>query len=333
MQRALDLASEGLGYVSPNPMVGCVIVHNDQIIGEGFHEKFGCPHAEVNAINIVQNKDLLRQSTVYVSLEPCSHHGKTPPCADLLVTMEVERVVVGMEDPNPKVSGRGIQRLRDAGISVQTNVLKERCMELNQRFIVNQVKKRPYVILKWAQTSDGYIARSDGSSKWISSRESRRLVHKWRAEEDSILVGAATAIIDDPQLNVRDWHGKDPLRVILDRQGKLPADLKVFTDGKPSICYTEKTNQETSSVQWIGLGKNYSVESVLAHLHSKGIGSLIVEGGSKTLQRFISTGLWDEARIFTSDSVFGEGIPAPPMPSGRFAEQYQYTDRLQIYIN
>ena len=291
MQRALDLAAAGLGHVSPNPMVGCVIVFEEKIIGEGFHGKYGGPHAEVNAVNSVQDKELLRQSTVYVNLEPCSHHGKTPPCADLLVSMGVKRVVVGMKDPNPLVSGRGIQRLKDSGINVETDVLKERCMEVNRRFITNQVRNRPYVILKWAQTSDGFIARSDGSSKWISAKESRRLVHKWRAEEDSILIGSATARIDDPRLNVRDWHGNDPLRIILDPKDRLPSDLKVFTDGLPSVCLTKNSAHESKDVKWIAIGEDYAVANILSHLYKMGIGSVIVEGGSKTLKHFIDAGL------------------------------------------
>jgi diaminohydroxyphosphoribosylaminopyrimidine deaminase/5-amino-6-(5-phosphoribosylamino)uracil reductase len=333
MQRALDLARLGLGAVSPNPMVGCVIVHQDEIIGEGYHKVFGGPHAEVNALNNVKRQDLIPESTVYVNLEPCSHYGKTPPCSQLLISKRVRKVVIGMADPNPRVAGQGIQQLESAGIEVEHGILKGDCAELNRRFLVNQKLKRPFVILKWAQTADGFIARKDGSSKWISSAGSRRLVHKWRAEEDAILIGAATARVDNPSLTVRDWEGIDPLRVVLDRNNTLSNDLNLFTDGKMTYCYTALHDENSDSFRRISLGKNYSIRDVLSHLMDNDIGSLLVEGGARILHEFIISGLWDEARIFTSRSGFGEGIAAPMMPTGTLVHVTEFDDKLQWHIN
>ncbi|MCA6078252.1 bifunctional diaminohydroxyphosphoribosylaminopyrimidine deaminase/5-amino-6-(5-phosphoribosylamino)uracil reductase RibD [Fulvivirga sedimenti] len=333
MQRAIDLAKNGFGSVSPNPMVGAVVVYKDKIVGEGWHREYGGPHAEVNALASVSNPEILSESTVYVTLEPCSHYGKTPPCADLLIKHEIKRVVVCVEDPNPEVSGRGIKRLRDAGIEVVTNVLEEEGKRINRRFFVNQLKSRPYVILKWAETSDGYLARTDGSSKWISSPESRVLVHKWRAEEDSILVGANTAITDDPSLNVRDWQGPDPVRVVLDPDHSLPGNLKLFQDGGPTLCYTREFSGQKASCEWIALGNEYSVQGILKDLFSRKIGSLLVEGGSKTLNQFIRKDVWDEARIFVSRQTFGDGTKAPRLPANALKEEINFTDRLLYYEN
>ncbi len=333
MRRALDLAKNGLGSVSPNPMVGAVVVHKDIIIGEGWHQSYGGPHAEVNALNTVNNHELLKESTVYVSLEPCSHYGKTPPCADLLIQHQVKRVVVCVKDPNPAVAGRGIKRLQDAGIEVTCGILKEEGVHVNRRFFVNQQKGRAYVILKWAETSDGYIARLDGSSKWISSPESRVLVHKWRSEEDSILVGANTAITDNPSLNVREWDGKDPVRIVLDHQHSLPEDLKLFRDGGHTLCYTNEYMQKGEQCEWIALGKGFTISMVLEDLLSRGIGSVFVEGGSKTLNRFIDEDVWDEARIFVSKESFGDGIAAPAIPVNSLREKIIFSDRLLYYEN
>jgi len=333
MQRAIDLAQAGLGYVSPNPMVGCVVVHNDRIIGEGFHAEFGGPHAEVMAVNSIDSPELLKESSVYVTLEPCSHHGKTPPCSDLLISMGVRHVVIGMMDPNPLVAGNGITRLRNADIRVDVGICVNECRNLNRRFIVNQEKKRSYVVLKWAQTSDGFIARLDGTSKWISSMESRRLVHKWRSEEDAILIGARTATIDNPTLNVRDWHGKDPVRIVLDRHGVLTGELNVFSDGGKTICLTANVERQNENASWVALGENYSMDDVLQYLLGVGIGSVLVEGGSRVLQAFIDAGLWDEARIFTSRKRFGDGIRAPFMPTSHFQEYFEFNDHLQWYLN
>jgi len=242
MQRALDLAERGKGAVRPNPMVGCVIVHEEKIIGEGYHEQYGGPHAEVQAFASVSDPQLLAEATVYVSLEPCSHWGKTPPCANLLVEKGIKSVVVATLDPNPLVAGKGVQLLEVAGISVQVGLLEQEARWQNRRFFCQQEKHRPYVILKWAQTQDGFIARENFDSKWISGTQSRQLVHQWRAEEQAILVGKNTALHDNPRLNVRDWTGSDPIRVVLDSKLELPTDLHLFDQQIPTLYlyYPEK---------------------------------------------------------------------------------------------
>jgi len=314
MQRALDLASLGLGKVSPNPMVGCVVVHDGLIIGEGWHQEFGGPHAEVNALGMINNQNLLPESTVYVNLEPCSHFGKTPPCTDLLITSKVKKVVVGSRDPNPKVAGSGIKKMLQQGIEVLEGVLEVESIELNKRFFTNQIQKRPYIILKWAQTEDGFIAREDNSSKWISSQESRKLVHKWRADEDSILVGRKTVEIDNPELTVRDWEGKNPVRLVIDPCNELSEDCHVKDRTVKTLIYNSKEHFESENLSYIKIGNNKDfIHGVIMDLMNREIGSLLVEGGAHTLQSFIDLGIWDEARVFTSKSTFQKGISAPEL--------------------
>ena len=313
MQRAFELARLGFGDVSPNPMVGCVIVHEGFIIGEGFHQQFGGPHAEVNAINAVDNKHLLPESTVYVTLEPCSFFGKTPPCADLLVKYKVKKVIVSTIDPNPKVSGKGIDKLKKAGVVVEQGLLEDEGAELNKRFFTSVMKKRPYIILKWAETSDGFIARKNYDSKWISNEYSRKLVHKWRSEEDAILVGKNTAKYDNPSLNARDWTGKDPLRIVIDHDLQLNKDLTLFDKTIHTICYNLNKDESFENLDFVKLNSKSFLQELLYDLHKKNIQSIIVEGGSKTLSDFINSGLWDEARVFQSDKCFGSGIPAPQL--------------------
>ncbi|MTI31787.1 bifunctional diaminohydroxyphosphoribosylaminopyrimidine deaminase/5-amino-6-(5-phosphoribosylamino)uracil reductase RibD [Cytophagales bacterium RKSG123] len=330
MQRALELATNGRGNVSPNPMVGCVIVYENKIIGEGWHQQYGGPHAEVNAVNAVPNKNLLPKSTVYVTLEPCAHFGKTPPCADLLVKCGVKRVVIGCKDTHPEVGGKGIEKLRVAGIEVKIGVLEEECLKLNRRFFTFLEKKRPYIILKWAETADGFIARENYDSKWISNEFSRQLVHKWRAEEDSILVGSNTAQFDDSQLNVRDWSGKDPLRIVIDRQLKLNPTLKLFDRSQPTICYNLKENREEVNLLFQALeGKDF-LEDMLNDLFKRKQQSLIVEGGSGLLNKFIEKGLWDEARVFKAPTTFGKGIAAPIL-NGTLVDRFRI-DNDQLFI-
>ena len=245
MRRAMELATLGLGKVSPNPLVGCVVVHDNKIIGEGWHKLYGSAHAEVNAIDSVIDKNLLQESTVYVNLEPCSHYGKTPPCADLLVSHKVKRVVIANVDPNPKVAGTGINKLMEAGIEVGRGVLEEKGNDLNKRFFCAFRKQRPYVILKWAETADGFIARENYDSKWISNEFSRQLVHKWRSEEDAILVGKNTALYDNPKLNVRNWTGRDPIRVVIDHNLSLPEELELMSKSEQqTICYNTERDEE-----------------------------------------------------------------------------------------
>ena len=333
MRRALQLAMNGLGHVSPNPVVGCVVVLDGKIIGEGYHQKYGGPHAEVNAINSVADKPKIKEATVYVTLEPCSHHGKTPPCADLLIAHQVKRVVVAAGDPNPLVNGRGIEKLRAAGIEVDSGVCENEAKDQNIRFNTFFQKNRPYIILKWAQTKDGFIARSDYSSKWISNSLSRQLVHKWRTEEDAILIGKNTAIHDNPRLTSRDWKGKSPLRIVLDRQKVLDKSLNLFTDKQSTLVYTLKAPEVIKQTEWIQLNENQFLGNVLADLHQRKIQSLIIEGGSTTLQAFIEVGLWDEARVFIGDNSFIEGISAPKLNIEPTSETKILEDRLMTYYN
>lgn len=332
MDRALDLAAQGGRAVMPNPMVGAVIVHNDIIIGEGFHARYGGPHAEVHAIQSVKDPSLLKDSTIYVSLEPCSHFGKTPPCADLLVKSGIPNVVIGCRDPNPQVSGRGIQKLRDAGITVHEGVSERECIMLNRRFILFHRLQRPYVILKWAETADGFIAREDGSSKWISSEFSRRTTHRWRSQEMSILVGTTTARVDDPQLTVRHVEGDNPLRVAIDRELILPHSLALFNNEVETWIFNSHIEKHESNTAWKRLEAQRSVpEQVLEHLFTAKKLSLIVEGGTKTLQSFIDAGLWDEARVFQSKKTFGHGIKAPSLGVAGHTTMPSGKDRIEIF--
>ena len=331
MQRALELGEFGRGKVSPNPMVGCVIVHQDKIIGEGYHQKYGEAHAEVNAVNAVQNPELLAESTVYVTLEPCAHFGKTPPCANLLVEKKVKKVVIAAFDSNPLVGGKGIQILKNAGIEVKIGVLEKVARNQNKRFFTQIEKRRPYVILKWAQTLDGFVAREDYSSKWITNASSRQLVHKWRAEEDAIMVGKNTAKYDDPVLNVRDWVGKNPLRLVIDSKLELPNSLKLFDEAVPTICYNTKKSEVKGTLEFVRLSPEFEISDILEDLHQRKIQSVIIEGGSYLLNKFLAAELWDEARVFTSSNKFGSGIaaPIPPTPVSETIEILE--DTLRIY--
>ncbi len=332
MQRALELAQLGLSSVSPNPMVGCVIVHNDQIIGEGWHQKYGEPHAEVNAINSVRDKSLLSNSTLYVNLEPCAHHGKTPPCADLLVSHRIKEVKIANVDTNPLVGGKGIEILEAARITVVTGILEEEGRELNKRFFTSIEKKRPYIILKWAQTADGFIARKNYDSKWISGEESRKLVHKWRAEEDSIMVATHTAHYDNPRLDVRDWSGKSPLRVVIDKKLELSDTLNLFDGTVLTICYNLLKNDKKEGIEWVKVGESNLIENLLTDLNKRGINSLIVEGGAALHKSLLDAHLWDEARVFVSETIFGGGIDAARI-SLPHKEELINEDKLLVYRN
>jgi len=332
MQRALQLAQLGMGKVSPNPMVGCVIVHHDEIIGEGFHEQYGGPHAEVNAVADVTNKELLNEATVYVTLEPCSHYGKTPPCADLLVKHQVRKVVICNNDPNPLVAGKGILRLKEAGIEVEVGLLSEQGLELNRRFFTSFEKKRPYVILKWAQTADGFVARENYDSKWISNQYSRQMVHKWRSEEAAILVGKNTALYDNPSLTTRDWCGADPVRIVLDKKLELNRSMHLFDGSVKTYCFTTLEEVDSSNLEFIQVAE-ITPGVVLKELHNRRIQSIIIEGGSKTLQSFINANLWDEARVFTSATHFEKGIKAPDIEGNILSEQNVQQDQLRIIRN
>lgn len=332
MLRALELARLGIGRVSPNPQVGCVIVHDGKMIGEGWHQKYGGPHAEVNAINSVTDKSLLEQATVYVNLEPCSHFGKTPPCADLLIAHRVRKVVVANVDSNPLVGGNGLAKLQAAGIETVVGVLDQQARELNKRFFTFVEKKRPYIILKWAQTADGFIARSNFDSKWISNEYSRQLVHRWRSEEDAILVGSGTAAHDNPALTVRDWSGRNPVRIVIDRHLKLPDSLHLFDGNTPTLCYNliqEKTEKDTTRVK---LPEAEFLKSLVADLRTRNIQSLIIEGGAQTLSAFLNENLWDEARVFKARQSFGSGIAAPTFHGNLKETLDVMDDELQIWV-
>lgn len=334
MRRALELAENGMGRVSPNPMVGCVIVHNGHIIGEGWHRQYGQPHAEVNAVASVANKELLPESTAYVTLEPCSHWGKTPPCANLLIENQLKEVVVCNTDPNPLVAGGGLQRLKDAGIGLRWGVLEEEGRWLNRRFFTYMEKKRPYVILKWAQTADGYMARGNYDSKWISNPFARKLVHQWRSEEPAIMVGRQTVQYDNPQLNVRNFPSEnDPLRLIIDRNLQLKGSFKVFDGQQPTICYNLLQEEELENLSYVKLEEENFLEQLMQDLHKRKVQSVLIEGGSRLLELLMTAGLWDEARVFTAQKTFGEGFYAP-RPKGKLWQSLQVlNDRLEIFVN
>ncbi len=314
MHRALFLAKLGLGKVAPNPLVGCVIVHDNIIIGEGYHQFYGGPHAEVNALKQVENTDLLKKATVYVTLEPCSHFGKTPPCSDILIKSGVKNVVIGTRDSNPLVSGKGIDKLKKAGIEVIENVLENECRKINRRFFTFHEKSRPYVILKWAQTSDGYLDKHRSSDEiginWITEPETKSLVHKWRSEEQAILVGRNTIMNDNPSLTVRDFSGKNPIRIVIDSQLALSNMKNVFSDDAETLVFNRIKNEKIGNIEWIKIQET-NTDLILKELYKRGIQSVLVEGGSRTLQYFIIDNVWDEARVIVGNSQFGGGVKAP----------------------
>jgi diaminohydroxyphosphoribosylaminopyrimidine deaminase/5-amino-6-(5-phosphoribosylamino)uracil reductase len=331
MQRALDLASLGLGTVSPNALVGCVIVHNDRILGEGWHRQYGGPHAEVHAINAVTDKALLPESTLFVNLEPCSHHGKTPPCTDLIITTEIGKVVIANPDPNPLVAGSGIAKLREAGVEVIAGVLAEAGTYLNRRFFTFHQQHRPYIILKWAETADGFMARSNYDSKWISNENSRQLVHQYRAQEDAIMVGRITAQYDNPELTVRQWTGKNPLRIVLDPHLSLSKDIKLFDRTVDTLCYNYLKNEKAEQLELVKAPEGDFIKFLLKDLYARNIQSVLVEGGGKLLNSLLKTGNWDEARVFCATKKFGEGIQAPSISAHVEVERIIAGDILKTY--
>lgn len=318
MERALQLARCGVGSTSPNPMVGAVIVCDSRIIGEGYHIRAGEPHAEVNAVNSVKecDKHLLERSTMYVTLEPCSHYGKTPPCCDLIIACRIPRVVIAATDYNLQVNGSGIERMRAAGIDVVVGLLEDKSRRLNGAFFAFHQKKRPYITLKWAQSADGFIdtCRTGGQPLKISNGVSRVAVHKLRTAHDAILVGTRTALLDNPSLDVRFWAGRSPLRLVIDRKGILPLNLHLFDGAQLTVVFTEKIRAELGkNIEQVLLdGKRDVIVQITEWLHARKINSLLVEGGSVLLQSFIDAGLWDCARVEVSPSlVVGSGVPAP----------------------
>jgi diaminohydroxyphosphoribosylaminopyrimidine deaminase/5-amino-6-(5-phosphoribosylamino)uracil reductase len=317
MQRALDLASLGHEWVSPNPMVGCVIEHHGKIIGEGFHHKYGGPHAEVLAINSVEDKSMLQEATVYVSLEPCSHFGKTPPCADLLIKHKVKKVVICNTDPNPLVSGRGISKLKEHGIEVENGLLEEKGKDLNRRFFKAKIKNQPYVVIKWAETADGFIALPNNQTLKISNTITDIKVHQWRSEEDAIWVGYHTVMSDNPSLTVRHWpEGPNPTKVVVDKYLTLPTTLKIFQNTAPLIVFNQLKESTEGHISYIKINTETTITDMLKILTENGINSVLVEGGTKLINSFFDEKNYDEIRIIKSDLIIKNGIDAPKIPSG-----------------
>jgi len=339
MNRCIELARLGFGSTAPNPMVGSVIVHGDRIIGEGYHKKAGAFHAEVNAIGSVKDKELLTKSVLYVNLEPCAHTGKTPPCTDLIIKCRIPSVVIGTADPHEIVSGKGIMQLRQAGIAVTTGICRDSCIDLNRRFFTYHAFKRPYILLKWAQSSDGFMdvirEKSDPARpNWISNELSRKLVHKWRTEEQAIMVGTHTALLDNPRLNVREWPGNNPLRIVLDRTLQLPATLHLFDNQIATLIINEIRDDVSRLCRYHKIPfTSQLLPSVMNLLHKQGIQSVIVEGGKQLLESFIASGLWDEARIFTGQRPFGSGIKAPDIRYRHKQQTWIENDLLTVLYN
>jgi diaminohydroxyphosphoribosylaminopyrimidine deaminase/5-amino-6-(5-phosphoribosylamino)uracil reductase len=361
IRRCIEIGKNGLGTTAPNPMVGCVIVYNERIIGEGFTSLYGGNHAEINALNSVADKSNLRESILYVTLEPCSHFGKTPPCADAIVKHQIPKVVIGTIDTHSKVAGKGIEKLKDAGCEVIVGVLEDECKAHHKRFFTFHNKQRPYMILKWAETADGFIApktKKEQKPFWITNEISRQLVHKWRAEEQAILVGTNTVIADNPSLTVRDWVGKNPIRVVLDREMKLFKDHSIFDNSTETILISSREkvidskndakkrnpnmyNPEIAAGDSDGLRfefidwseSNHIAKQICKLLHKRQINSVIIEGGRQTLQTFIDENLWDETRVFTGSSNFIDGVKAPKFSGKLISEEKILDNTLKIYSN
>lgn len=350
MLRCIELARKGTGSTAPNPMVGAVLVHHDSIISEGYHEHYGAAHAEVNCINqAISNgyAELLKQSTIYVSLEPCAHFGKTPPCADLIIQHKIPKVVIGCLDPFAEVNGKGIDKLKAAGIEVVKDVLKNECMELNKRFFIFHQQKRPYIILKWAQTKNGKIAaslnpsqggtlNSDNQRLFISNDLTNRLVHQWRSEEASILAGTNTALMDDPQLTNRYFNNRQPIRLVLDKELKLPASSRLMNMDAPTIIFNYQKHAEEGQPKYYQISKDENaVHQIIKALYRQNIQSVLVEGGAQLLQSFINEGLWDEARVITNEELLVEhGLSAPALfNQSLISEQQVLSDAIKVYKN
>ncbi|AXT50129.1 bifunctional diaminohydroxyphosphoribosylaminopyrimidine deaminase/5-amino-6-(5-phosphoribosylamino)uracil reductase RibD [Aquimarina sp. BL5] len=339
IRRCLQIATNALGSARPNPMVGSVIVHNQSIIGEGYTSAYGGHHAEVNAVNSVKDKSILKEATIYVTLEPCSHFGKTPPCSDLIIKHKIPNVVIGTIDTHSKVAGKGIEKLKNAGCNVIVGVLENECQKHHKRFFTFHNKKRPYIILKWAQTSDNFIAPEKTTERapvWITNTYSRQLVHKWRAEEHAILVGNKTVIEDNPKLTLRDWSGTNPIRILIDFSNKTPEDSAIVDNSVKTIVITSDNHKKQSNDNTIYkaiASRDNTVQEICDILFKHEIQSIIIEGGSYTIQSFIDTNLWDEARVFTGKNTFAKGIEAPAIKGTIISEEKIMDDTLRIYQN
>ncbi len=339
MNRCLELALKGLGNVSPNPMVGCVIVVDDKIIAEGHHQEYGKAHAEVNAIAKVTDKELLKKATLYVNLEPCAHFGKTPPCADLIVENKIPHVVIGSVDSNSLVSGKGIEKLKKAGIKVETGILEAECKKLNIRFFTFHEKKRPYVILKWAETMDGFIDadRTENNTQkalQVSNAASKKLVHQWRSQEQAIMVGTNTALLDNPQLTVRDVEGKNPLRITIDKWLRIPKKNNLFDQSTPTLVFTAADAVSENNLEFVKIDFEAPVvPQLMNELYKRNILSLLVEGGEQLLTSFIKADSWDEARVFVAIKKAGKGVKAPVMNEQPVRTENSSGDRLLWFEN
>lgn len=337
IKRCIELAEKGKGRVSPNPLVGAVLVCNGRVIGEGWHEQYGAAHAEVNCLNSVKEEDkpLISKSTMYVSLEPCAHHGNTPPCADRLVKEHVKRVVIANRDPFVEVDGKGLEKLNNAAIDTTTGVLEKEGNWLNRRFFCYHEQKRPYIILKWAQTTDGFVAPENGERFQITNISSQQLVHKWRTEEDAIMVGYNTAKNDDPSLTARLWKGKNPLRLVIDRHLVLPKDGKLFNDDALTWVLNSNKEGQEGAVKYIQLNfESDIIPQLIERLYNTKVQSMIIEGGAVLLDSFIEAGLWDEARVFTGNKVLNKGILAPQLKQlNPVLEKEIVGDVLHVYVN
>lgn len=337
-RRCLELAKNGHANVAPNPMVGAVIVAQGKIIGEGYHAKYGGPHAEVNAINSVKDKTLLAESTLYVNLEPCAHFGKTPPCADLIIEKKIPRVVIGLLDPFPQVAGKGIEKLRNAGVEVEYGLHEDECQFLNRRFLTFHQKHRPYIILKWAETADGFIdiVRNENTTTrptWITDELTRTLVHKWRSEEQSILVGTNTAFYDNPKLNVRDWNGKQPIRMALDKSLRLPESLHIFDKNQKTVIFTEMGQQSSEKIEYVKADFCNTLDDIVKYCNENKILSIFVEGGAALINSFINSNLWDEARVFKAEVKFKNGLAAPKLNESPQYSSMLTNSLLEYYYN
>lgn len=338
MHRCLELARSGAGYVAPNPMVGAVLVHEEKIIGEGYHQKYGGPHAEVNCINSVSQKDKnkISNSVLYVSLEPCSHFGKTPPCTDLIIANNISEVVIGCRDPFKEVDGKGIEKLKAAGVNVVYGILEKECQHFNKRFFTFHQKHRPYIILKWAETANGKIAGNGTDRLLISNEQTNRLVHKWRSEEASILVGMNTALLDDPELTTRSWQGLSPIRLVVDMDLRLPSTLKIFNSKQRTVIFNKIKHEENGHLIYYRVTEDVDlVHQIVSALYQMKIQSVIVEGGAKLLQSFIDAEAWDEIRVIKNEElIINNGLGAPQMISGNIKEESMVAgDSIKIYYH
>ena len=334
IEKCISLARKGILNVSPNPMVGCVIVNDGEIVGEGYHKEYGKNHAEVNAINSVKDKSVLKNSILYVNLEPCCHHGKTPPCTDIIIKYNIPKVVIGCIDTFTKVSGQGIKKLKNNSVEVIYGVLEKDCIELNKRFFCYHIKKRPYIILKWAKSKDNFIAPiNQEKSFWMTSDESKKLVHSWRAEEDAILVGRKTVVADNPSLTVRECEGKNPIRIVIDKELSLNEKSNVFDDQAETIIFNNIKTAIIDKTTYLKADFNNLNQDILKQLYNRDILSLIIEGGAFTINSFIENGLYDEIRVFTTNKVLENGIKSPNIPEIKNSKKITINnDKLEIYI-